>query len=531
MRPAWCLGGEPKVVWAFDGYVLDLDRRELRQGSALIELEPQVFDVLAYLVRHRDRVVGKDELLQAVWCGRIVSDSALTTRINAVRRAVGDTGKAQRLLRTHPRKGIRFVGEVTEPPTEREPAKFQPRSGATPRSPAAALVDGSSIAVLPFTAISGAPEERWLADGLVENAVAALSRFQWLSVVAPMSHPGPHGRAFDVTWIGCELGVRYVVQGTVHRGGQRLRVTARLMDANSGLNLWADRFDGPFADGFELQDMVTATMAGSIAPIVQAAEARRLNASPDRDATPHDLHLRAQPIFSNGKESILRSLKLLERALALDPDYAPALADAANCLQLLDINGWAEDRRVNRQKAVDFTRRALRVSGEPEPAAAAAQVLAYFGEDIDVALAVADQAMTLNPNFARGWFSSGMAQLYAGRPEQAVESFEKSVRLNPRDRVGRRNIAGIGIAHFFDRRFDEAAPRLRLTVQEFPRWATPYCVLVSCYAHLGLVREAEALARRLRATDPSLMPNAAQFRNARHRELLAPGLRLTGTSR
>src|SRR6185437_77492 len=118
--------GEPKVVWAFDGYVLDLDRRELRQGSALIELEPQVFDVLAYLVRHRDRVVGKDELLQEIWCGRIVSDSALTTRINAVRRAVGDTGKAQRLIRTHPRKGIRFVGDVTEPPMERELAKYQP---------------------------------------------------------------------------------------------------------------------------------------------------------------------------------------------------------------------------------------------------------------------------------------------------------------------------------------------------------------------------------------------------------------------
>jgi len=264
---------------------------------------------------------------------------------------------------------------------------------------------------------------------------------------------------------------------------------------------------------------------------VQVAEARRLDAFPGHDATPHDLHLRAQPIFSSGKESVLRSFRLLERAIALDPSYAPALADAAYCLQVLDINGWAEDRQVNRQKAVDFTRRVLQASGEPEPAATVAHVLAYFGEDIDVALALADQAMTLNPNIAKGWFSSGMAQLYAGRPEQAVESFERSVRLNPRDRVGWRNIAGIGIAHFFGRRFDEAAPRLRLMVQEFPRWATPYCVLVSCYAHLGLDREAEAMAQRLRATDPTLVPNAAQFRNPKHRELLAPGLRLTGTSR
>jgi adenylate cyclase len=225
---------------------------------------------------------------------------------------------------------------------------------------------------------------------------------------------------------------------------------------------------------------------------------------------------------------VLQSLALLEQAVALDPRYGPALADAANCRQILDVNGWAADRQLNRRKAVDFARTALQVSNDPEPVAISAFVLAYFGEDIDAAVALVDNALRLNPSFAKGWYMSGMTRLYAGRPEEAIECFQSSLRLNPRDRVGRRNIAGIGIAHFFNRRFDEAVPILRPVLQEFPRWATPYCVLASCHAHLGFLRESEAIARRLKAADPCLVPNAVQFRDAGHRALLTPGLKLAG---
>jgi TolB-like protein len=517
------------MVLVFDGDTLDLERRELRRGAALIRLEPQVFDLLAYLVHHRARVVGKDELFAAIWRGRIVSDTALTTRINAVRRAIGDNGKEQRLIRTLRRKGFRFVGEVRDAAETQEAVESEARPVASPSVLTPALADRASVAVLPFTAIGGDLEERWFAEGLVEDVVTALGRFRWLSVVPPIAHLAARGREVDARRIGCELGVRYMVQGAVRRGGRQLRVTARLIEATTGAGLWTGRFDGLLADGFALQDEIASIMAGSIEPSVQSAEARRCSASSILNATPYDLHAQAHPIFSSGRESVLRSLGLLERAVALDPDYGSALADAANCRQLLDVNGWAEDRRLNRRRTVDLARMALRASSDPEPVAISAFVLAYFGEDAEAAVALVDDALRLNPSFAKGWYMSGMARLYAGQPEPAIECFETAIRLNPRDRVGRRSMAGIAFAHFFNRRFDKAVPMLRPVLQEFPLWATPYCVLASCHAHLGFLRESEAIGRRLKAIDTSPVPNAVQFRDARHRELLMPGLRLAGT--
>jgi adenylate cyclase len=218
---------------------------------------------------------------------------------------------------------------------------------------------------------------------------------------------------------------------------------------------------------------------------------------------------------------------LLKQAIELDPRYGSALADAANCRQVLDVNGWTMDRQLNRRKAIDLARKALQLSCDPEPVATSAFVLAYF-EDIDAAVALLDDSLKLNPSFAKGWYMSGFARLYAGQPEQAIECFERSMLLNPRDRVGRRNIGGIGIAHLFCRRFDEAISTLRSVLEEFPHWATPYCALASSHAHLGFAREADSIARRLRAADPCSVANAVQFCDARHRELLVPGLKLVG---
>jgi DNA-binding winged helix-turn-helix (wHTH) protein/tetratricopeptide (TPR) repeat protein len=510
------------MVWTFDEYVLNVDRRELHRGTAPVELEPQAFDMLVFLVRNRERVVGKDELFQAIWGGRIVSNSALTTRLNAVRRAVGDNGQAQRLIRTLPRKGVRFVGEVVEAPGLQARAEFVQTWGLARQS------SSLSITVLPFIAISDTAEERSFARGLFENIVTSLNCFRWISVVAPSSDRYSRSGAPEAEWTRGDSSARYSVQGAIHLSGERLRVTARLVDA-TGSHLWADRCDGMLSEIFDLQDRVVAKVAGSFEPTIQAAEARRYNALPSRKATPHELHLRAQPIFSNGKENVLRSMRLLERAIALDPNYAPALADVAFCLQVLDINGWVDDRPLTRRRAIDYARKALQVSCDAEPIATAAHVFAYFGEDVEVALALADQATARNPYLASGWYSSGMARLYAGQLDDAAERFETSARLSPWDHVARRSVAGLGIIRLFDGRLDEAIPRLRLAVREFPQWATIYSSLASCYAHLGFDREAVEVARRLKAVDPSLMPTADQFRDVRHRELLAPGLRLAGT--
>jgi len=208
----------------------------MRRGAELIDLEPKVFDLLAFLVQHRDRVLSKHDLLQAVWGGRIVSDSALTTRINAARRAVGDDGATQRLIRTFTRKGVRFVGEVMEIPDQVRPA----------------VADKPSIAILPFRNMSGDPKQDYFVDGMVEEIIAALSRIRWLFVIAGNSSFVRKGQAIDVKQVGRERGVRYVLEGSVRKSGNRVRISGQLIDAIAGSHLWADHFDGSLEDVFDL---------------------------------------------------------------------------------------------------------------------------------------------------------------------------------------------------------------------------------------------------------------------------------------
>jgi TolB-like protein len=244
----------------FSGHVLDIDRRELRRGDELISVGPQVFDLLVYLVQNRERVVSKDDLFEAVWQGRIVSESTLTTHINAVRKAVGDTGEEQSLIRTVPRKGFRFVGDI------REDGTAQPLTSGVPPIPTLTLPDKPSIAVLPFQNLSGDPEQDYFADGVVEDIIAALSRIRWLFVIARNSSFTYKGRAVDVKQVGRALGVRYVLEGSLRKAGNRVRITGQLIDASTGANLWADRFEGALEDIFELQDQVTTSVVGALVP-------------------------------------------------------------------------------------------------------------------------------------------------------------------------------------------------------------------------------------------------------------------------
>lgn len=516
--------GEANLAYLFEKYVLDLDRRELRHEGALIKLEPLAFDLLVYLVTRHERVVSRDELIDAVWQSRIVSDAALTTRLNAVRHAIADSGKAQRLIRTLPRVGIRFIGEVQEQPPGDE-AAVPPfpavERGAVSRIPI-------TIALLPFVAITRDAEECWVANSLVDGIATALANFRLFSVIVPQPHSDADTGLNELKQIRRELGAGYAVRGTVHRRGDRVRVSAHLVETLSGSLLWADRFDGLLADGFSLQEELATTITARIEPPLRMAEASRPIKPADRAITPQHLYLRAHPIFSDGQESVARSFDLLQRALALDPNFAPALADAAFCLQVLDINCGGADHLARRRQAIGFARKALRVSCDPEAVATAAFALSYFGEEIDEARALINHSLVTNPSFSRGWYMSGMAHLYAGEPEAAMEAFETAIRLNPHERLARRNLAGIGMSHLFTGNFDEAVPSLRAMVREFPRWATPYAALASCYAHLGSEHDAATVVRRLRTVDASLVPNTVQFRSPKHRELLSPGIKLSG---
>jgi pentatricopeptide repeat protein len=381
--------------------------------------------------------------------------------------------------------------------------------------------------VLPFANMSGDPEQEYFADGMVEEIITALSRIRWLFVIARNSTFTYKGQAMDVKQVGRELGVRYVLEGSVRKAGNRVRITAQLIDALTGTHLWADRFDGSLEDVFELQDKVAISAVGVIEPTLQAAEIRRSTDRPTNDQTAYDLYLRALPHWGSfEKGRILQALDLLGKAIERDPHFGPALALAAHSRQLLAVNDWADDRETNRRKGIDLAGRALRAGpDDPDVLASAGFVLGLFGQDIDVAIRLIERSLALNPSFARGWMLSGILRNIAGQPDLAIEHFETSLRLSPRDRIGNTG-TGLGGAYFLNGRFEDAAAILLSSLERAPGFAVTYRLLASCYAHMGRLDKAREIVERLRAITPVVVPSVTPFRNPEHRELLLSGLRL-----
>jgi adenylate cyclase len=394
------------------------------------------------------------------------------------------------------------------------------------------LPDNPSIAVLPFLNMSGDPEQEYFVDGMVEEIITALSRIRWLFVIARNSTFIYKGQAIDVKRVGRELGVRYVLQGSVRKARQQVRITGQLIDALTGTHLWANRFDGSLEDIFELQDRVAVSVAGVIEPALQAAEMHRSAARPMTDLSAYDLYLRALAAFYPiTKERVFEALGWLEQAIAIDRHYGPALSWAAVCHLRLITEGWAETPETTRRKASDLARQALQ-AGENDPRifANAAFVLAGLGEDIGAMMGLVDRAVALNPSFARGWSLSGVLRLWAGQSDLAIEHLEISLRLSPHDRTGV-PLSAIGMAYFFKRRFDEAAAKLLLAIQDHPDFPAQYRSLAACYAHMGRLDEARAIVARLRAMTPLVVPGDLPYRNRDDRELFLSGLRLaTGES-
>jgi len=361
---------------------------------------------------------------------------------------------------------------------------------------------------------------------MVEEIITALSRICWLFVIARNSTFTYKGQSVDVKQVARELGVRYVLEGSVRKAGGRVRITAQLIYAPIGTHLWADRFDGSLEDVFELQDKVATSVAGVIEPTLQAAETARAAHRPTNDLTAYDLYLRA---YALDLTSAPEALRLLDQAIERDPHYGPALALAANFHAQRCIAGWSQDPKADCRKGADLARRALRAGGDdPSTIVNAAGPLAFFGDDIGAMMGLVDRALALNPSFARGWNNSGLLSLFAGQPERAIEHAETALRLSPRARVGT-TVGIIGTAHLVSRRFGEALPKLLLAIQEAPTFPVPYRWLASCYAHMGRLDEARDVVKRLRALTPVVVPSATQFRNPEHRELLLSGLRLAAT--
>src|SRR5271165_3203933 len=412
------------------------------------------------------------------------------------------------------------------PPAGAYRAGTAPSSASTPASSHRALFDAPSIAVLPFQNMSGDPDQEYFADGMVEEIITALSRIRWLFVLARNSSFIYKGQSPDAKRVGREMGVRYVLEGSVRKAGGRVRITAQLIDTNNGAHLWADHFDGSLEDVFDLQDKVATSVAGVIEPALQAAETARSADRPTNDLTAYDLYLRAYAMTLSSSARYAEALRLLELAINRDPLYGPALAWAAFCCHRLLLDGRSQDPAAHSRKGTDYARRAIEVAGDdPAILVNAAYTLGYLGEDIGAMITLVDRALALNPSFARGWFVSGVLRLYAGQPEIAIDHAETSLRLSPRARVGWALLT-IGAAHFYARRFDQAVRKLLLAIQEDASLPNPYRYLAACYAHMGRLDEARAIVRRLQTITGVVIPDLSYLRNAEHRALYLSGLRL-----
>ncbi|WP_342722736.1 winged helix-turn-helix domain-containing tetratricopeptide repeat protein [Bradyrhizobium sp. B097] len=511
--------------YLFEGYAFDTGRRELHRGTDVVSVAPQVFDLLDYLIRNRDRVVSKDDLINAVWNGRSVSDAALTTRLNVARSAIGDSGEEQRLIKTLPRKGFRFVGQVRE---AREGAG--PNPGDPPES-APALPDKPSIAVLPFENMSGDREQEYFADGMVEEITTALSRFKWLFVIARNSSFTFKGKVVDVKEVGRRLGVRYVLEGSVRKAAGKVRIAGQLIDTATGAYIWADSFERDLTDIFVLQDEVTVAVVSAIQPKLLQTEIEIATRRRPENLTAYDFYLRAmQQFYLATRAGVAEALKLAHRALELAPQFGLAAALAGACHMQNVVSGYAVDPQFDRKEAVRLFRLALSLDdGDPETLALAASTSAFMVGDSDSEIETADRAVALNPNSHLAWRGRGLVYRIAGLPEEAVRSFERAMRVSPVDPLLYMTHVGMGMAFIELRRFDEAIVAGKKAQRHNPSYAGAYYCLASAFAHLGRDAEAREAAARVLEVDPAFTISARMGRRRQaHAKLLIEGLRKAG---
>jgi TolB-like protein len=482
----------------FEDIVIDVERRELTRAGGAVHVEPQVFDLLVYLVANRDRVVSKDDVIDAVWGGRIVSDSTLTSRINAARRAVGDSGESQKLIRTIARKGFRFVGVVQ--------SAVVAADAAAPAEPAAPLPlpDKPAIAVLPFTNMSDDPQQEYFSDGISEDIITALSKLRWFFVVSRNSSFTYKNRAVNLKQVGDELGVGYVVEGSVRKDGNRVRITAQLVNAETGAHLWAERYDRDLADVFAVQDEITQAVVAAIEPQLLAAEDFRARAKGPDCLDAWDLTMRALSHYWRiTRTDNVVAQALLEKAAALDPGYGHALGVLSWTHTLAVHLGWAESGAVldtAERAAVD----ALRADSEDPWAHHALANVRLFQRRFDDSLAAVETAIRLNPSFAVAQAYYGLVLTYAGRWEEGEQAVRRALRLSPRDPLSALYYGMLSYAQYCGRNYDEAIRNAREGVRQRGDFTGGLRVALAAAGMLGREEVAREILPELRRAQPNI---------------------------
>ena len=523
-------GSIKRMLYQFEDFSLDTDQRELRRGADLVPIEPQVFDFLVHLVRNRDRVVSKDDLIAAIWGWTyrlgIIIDQPYQCGSPCDRRQRRPTAPDQDLQR----KGIRFVGAVRKEhkayemsPTERTGVIFAPP-------------DRPSIAVLPFTNLSDDPEQQYFADAMTEEITVALGRVPRLFVIASSSAFTYKGRLVGTKQIGAELGVRYVLSGSVRKHQDLVRIIVELSDAASGNQVWADSADGTLDSVFELQDRVAASVSARIAPKIRAAEVELARRKPTHSSTAYDLYLRALPPLRDNLAQNEDLLRLLDRAIELDPTFAAAYGLAAWCYHIQAVYGWLAPSDPRMNEGLRLCHLAAE-TGENDPEALwmAGRSIEVLAGEVDYGLALVEKSLSINPNSANAWWASGMSYAFRGQADTAIEHFGRARRLNPLDPSGHALWMGLAHAHLFGDNYEQAKIAVDKALAQWPNSPPGLRVKAAVCGLLGRIDEGRSCVQQYLAVSPASNLTAME----RHLELqlrhnpcgldkYVEGLRLSG---
>jgi TolB-like protein len=527
------------VIYRFEAYTLDADRYELRRGADLVPVEPQVFGVLLHFVRSRGRIVSRDDLIAGVWDGRIVSESTLNSRVSAVRHAIGDDGEQQRLIRTLPHKGYRFIGLVQESNEARKEGVQVGIDGheeirSAPGCTSPLSRDKASILVFPFANLSADSEQDCFIDGLVDDITAALSRFRHLLVIGRSVTRGHRHQTLDLRQLAAELGARYVIEGTLRKEESRIRIAAQLIDSSTMACLWASRFDGNLRNTFNLQDQITASVVGALVSKVEQVEIERIKIGPKRKLDAYSCTLRGlDNLHQWTKDGIDEALHLFQKAIEIEPEFASAYAMAAYCYVQRQSYGWITDRPGETAECVQLALRAAELGKDDALALAkAAHAISAVGGDVEGGASLIERAIRLNPHLTAAWYVSGWIMLWLGKPEVAIQHLQHAIKLSPYDRLVFKIHAAVAYAHFFSRRYDASVASASEALSARPNYLTALRVASASHGLGGRLIEGRQLMAKMCQLDPGLhvsgLADQAPFRREKDSAKWAGALQRMG---
>jgi adenylate cyclase len=511
------------VLYRFNDFSLDLIRGSLRTSTEDIELRPKSFAVLQYLVENAGRLVAKEEILATLWPRVTVSDESLARCISDIRTAICDHDRT--IIKTIPRRGYIFTAGVT-------PAK-EPDWERVSASNVDQIVEGPSLAVLPFTNMSRHFEQDFFADGVAEDILTELSKLRWLFVIARSSSFTYRDRAIDCKTVGRELGVRYILEGSVRRAGSRVRVTSQLIDAATGAHLWAERFDHEEADIFDVQDEITAAVATAIEPAIVEAERKRAARRRPEDLRAWEAYLRGMWHMSHRDvENLALAQEYFQRAMRLDPTFAPGFSALAwsysMASSVFSTMSIAEGCKLSEPLA----RKAIALD-ENDPNSYARLALTLFLKgDKAAAIKFADHALSIAPRNAEALGVKGAALVYSGRGKEGRDAIQQYLRANPRDPARAIRLAQYAGSQYLDRDYEGAVATAEEGVRLFPGHPLCYRWLAASLGQLGRIAEARLALKQLTAIAPSFAAEHINQRPAHMRvtdqEHMLEGLRMAG---